>query len=72
MKVCIPAMDEKGLEGTPHGHFGSCSHFVIHDIDTGATDIIGNGDGSHEHGMCHPLPRSRAGASTRSSSAASA
>jgi len=55
MKVCIPAMDEKGLEGMPHGHFGSCSHFVIHDTETGITDIIGNGDGSHEHGMCHPL-----------------
>lgn len=55
MRVCIPTMDEKGLEGMPHGHFGSCSHFVIHDIDTGATDVIGNGNGAHEHGMCHPL-----------------
>jgi predicted Fe-Mo cluster-binding NifX family protein len=55
MKVCIPAMDERGLEGMPHGHFGSCSHFVIHDTETGMTDTIGNGNGSHEHGMCHPL-----------------
>jgi predicted Fe-Mo cluster-binding NifX family protein len=48
-------MDEKGLEGTPHGHFGSCSHFVIHDIEACSTDIIANGNSAHEHGMCHPL-----------------
>jgi len=55
MKVCIPAVEEKGLEGMPHAHFGSATHFVIHDTDTGATDIIRNSNQAHEHGMCHPL-----------------
>jgi predicted Fe-Mo cluster-binding NifX family protein len=55
MKVCIPAVEEKGLDGMPHGHFGSATHFVIHDTDTGATDIIRNSNQAHEHGMCHPL-----------------
>jgi predicted Fe-Mo cluster-binding NifX family protein len=55
VKVCIPSMEDKGLEGMPHGHFGSCAHFVIHDTETGATDVVGNEDSGHEHGMCHPL-----------------
>ena len=55
MKVCIPAQDSTGLEGTPYGHFGSASHFVMHDTETGETEIIGNADSHHEHGMCHPV-----------------
>ena len=55
MKVCIPAQDELGLEGAPYGHFGSASHFVVHDTDSGATEVISNEDGHHAHGMCHPV-----------------
>jgi predicted Fe-Mo cluster-binding NifX family protein len=55
MKVCIPAQDAEGLEGTPYGHFGSASHFVMHDTETGQTEIVGNADSHHEHGMCHPV-----------------
>lgn len=55
MKVCIPAQDSKGLDGTPYGHFGSASHFVVHDTGTGETEIVGNADAHHAHGMCHPL-----------------
>jgi predicted Fe-Mo cluster-binding NifX family protein len=55
MRVCIPAQDAKGLEGTPYGHFGSASLFVIHDSETGQTEIIGNADSLHAHGMCHPV-----------------
>ncbi|HVO76798.1 MAG TPA: NifB/NifX family molybdenum-iron cluster-binding protein [Candidatus Bathyarchaeia archaeon] len=55
MKVCIPTQDATGLEGTPHGHFGSASHFVVHDTETGQTEIVGNADSRHERGMCHPV-----------------
>ena len=55
MKVCIPAQDQRGLEGTPYGHFGSASHFVVHDTETGQTEVINNADSHHEHGMCHPV-----------------
>lgn len=55
MKVCIPAQDGSGLEGTPYGHFGSASHFVVHDTGTGKTDVISNADSHHAHGMCHPV-----------------
>jgi predicted Fe-Mo cluster-binding NifX family protein len=55
MKVCIPAQDGSGLEGTPYGHFGSASYFVVHDTETGMTEVISNADSQHEHGMCHPV-----------------
>jgi len=55
MKICIPAMDPKGLEEAPHGHFGSASHFVVHDSETGTTEIVDNTDSLHAHGMCHPV-----------------
>jgi len=55
MKVCIPAQDQRGLEGTPYGHFGSAPHFVVHDIETGLTEVIRNADTDHAHGMCHPV-----------------
>jgi predicted Fe-Mo cluster-binding NifX family protein len=55
MKVCIPARDATGLEGAPYEHFGSASHFVIHDSETGRTEVIGNVESQHAHGMCHPV-----------------
>ncbi|MDD4857908.1 MAG: NifB/NifX family molybdenum-iron cluster-binding protein [Candidatus Krumholzibacteria bacterium] len=55
MKVCIPAQDSSGLEGTPYGHFGSASYFVVYDTETGQTETVDNSDSHHEHGMCHPI-----------------
>lgn len=48
-------MNPKGLEDEAHGHFGSASHFVVHDTETGATEIVSNADSHHAHGMCHPV-----------------
>jgi len=55
VRVCTPAQDATGLEGAPYGHFGSASQFVVHDTDTGQTEVIGNADSRHAHGMCHPV-----------------
>ena len=55
MRVCIPAHEAIGFEAEPYGHFGSASHFVVHDTETGRTEIIDNADRSHAHGMCHPI-----------------
>jgi len=55
MKICIPAMNPTGLEDAAYGHFGSASHFVVHDTEAGTTEIIANGDGHHAHGMCNPV-----------------
>lgn len=55
MRVCIPTQDAAGLEGSPYGHFGSASHFVVYDTETGQTEVVGNADNLHAHGMCHPV-----------------
>lgn len=55
MKICIPVEDNSGLKAKVPAHFGSAPHFLIYDTDRGAYEIIGNNDGHHVHGMCHPL-----------------
>ena len=55
MKICIPTMDDKGLEGVPSGHFGSAPFFTFVDTLSGEIEAIGNGGSNHEHGACRPL-----------------
>ena len=55
MRICIPAGDNRGLDGPVFGHFGSAPYFVVHDTGTGATEVIENGNQHHAHGGCQPL-----------------
>jgi len=55
MRICIPASDERGLDSTSFGHFGSAPFFVIHDTDVGSTEVIRNENQHHGHGGCQPL-----------------
>ena len=55
MKICAPSRDSRGLDGAPHGHFGSASFFVVHDTATGETETIDDANQHHAHGMCHPV-----------------
>lgn len=55
MKLCIPTLDDKGLQGTPSDHFGSAPFFTFVDTDTGDIEIQGNGGDHHVHGACRPL-----------------
>ena len=55
MRICIPASDEKGLESSTFGHFGSAPFFVIHDTNVGSTEVIRNENQHHGHGGCQPL-----------------
>ena len=55
MRICIPASDERGLESTTFGHFGSAPYFVIHDTETGDAESIENENQRHGHGACQPL-----------------
>ncbi|MFH1530426.1 MAG: NifB/NifX family molybdenum-iron cluster-binding protein [Pseudomonadota bacterium] len=54
MKLCFPSQQAGGIDGTPHGHFGSAPHFLIHDTLTGATVEVTNTRAIHEHGQCNP------------------
>ncbi len=55
MKLCIPSQHSEGLDGVPHGHFGSAPHFVIHDTLAGTTETVANAKAVHEHGRCNPV-----------------
>ena len=55
MKLCIPTMDDKGLQGMPSDHFGSAPFFTFVDTDTGEVEAQRNGGASHVHGACRPL-----------------
>jgi predicted Fe-Mo cluster-binding NifX family protein len=55
MKVCIPTMDDRGLEGLPSDHFGSAPFFTFIDTDSGEVEAVRNGGANHVHGSCRPL-----------------
>ena len=55
MKICIPTMDDRGLEGLVSGHFGSAPFFTLVDTESGACEIIDKGGHGHEHGACAPV-----------------
>jgi predicted Fe-Mo cluster-binding NifX family protein len=55
MQICIPVVEDKGLESRVSAHFGSAPAFMIVDTETGACRAIGNTDSHHQHGMCQPL-----------------
>ena len=55
MRVCVPVEDSSGLKSKPCAHFGSAPYFLIHDTETGSSEVIDNGGRDHLHGMCQPL-----------------
>jgi predicted Fe-Mo cluster-binding NifX family protein len=55
MKLCIPTMDDKGLQAVPSVHFGSAPFFTFVDTDTGEVEAQRNGGDHHAHGACRPL-----------------
>ena len=55
MKLCIPTMDDRGLQGMPSDHFGSAPFFTFVDTDSGEIETQRNGGAHHVHGACRPL-----------------
>jgi len=55
MKLCIPTLDDRGLEGMPSDHFGSAPYFTFVDSETGEVEAVRNGGAHHVHGACRPL-----------------
>jgi predicted Fe-Mo cluster-binding NifX family protein len=55
MKLCIPTLDDRGMDGQPSDHFGSAPFFTFVDTDSGAVEIQNNGGAHHVHGACRPL-----------------
>jgi len=55
MNVCVPVLEDRGLESGLSPHFGSAPAFVIVDTETGRHHSIVNRDLHHAHGVCQPL-----------------
>ena len=55
MKICIPIIEDRGLESPVSAHFGSAPLFALCDTATGDIRTIDNRNAQHEHGMCQPL-----------------
>jgi predicted Fe-Mo cluster-binding NifX family protein len=55
MRICIPVLEDKGLESRVSQHFGSAPAFMIVDVESGECRAIANNNRHHQHGMCQPL-----------------
>jgi predicted Fe-Mo cluster-binding NifX family protein len=55
MQICIPVLEDQGLNSLVCGHFGSAPAFMIVDTDSGRYRLIENLNQHHTHGACQPL-----------------
>jgi predicted Fe-Mo cluster-binding NifX family protein len=55
MQICIPVLEDQGLNSLVCGHFGSAPAFMIVDTDSGRYQLIENRNEHHAHGTCQPL-----------------
>lgn len=55
MQICIPVVEDRGLESRVSAHFGSAPGFMIVDTESRNARLIGNSNQHHAHGMCQPL-----------------
>jgi len=55
VNVCIPVIEDQGLESRVNQHFGSAPLFVVVETESGTCHTIPNGNQHHEHGACQPL-----------------
>jgi len=55
MRLCIPTLDEGGLEAALSDRFGKTPFFTVVDTDTQSVEVIPNEDSAHELGGCNPL-----------------
>ena len=55
MKIAFPIVENKGIDSSVHGHFGSAPFFVFVDLDTDSVEVFENPDQDHQHGACNPM-----------------
>jgi predicted Fe-Mo cluster-binding NifX family protein len=55
MQICIPVLEDRGLDSRVSGHFGSAPAFMIVDTESNNCRLIDNTNQHHAHGMCQPL-----------------
>jgi len=55
MKICLPVLENKGMESQVFGHFGSAPCFAVYNSDTKSIIFSTNDESAHEHGKCMPV-----------------
>jgi predicted Fe-Mo cluster-binding NifX family protein len=55
MNICIPVIEDQGINSRVSDHFGSAPCFLIVDTDSELCRSIPNRNQHHGHGMCKPL-----------------
>jgi predicted Fe-Mo cluster-binding NifX family protein len=55
MNLCIPVLEDKGLDSEVSAHFGSAPAFLVVDTDAMTARAIPNNNLHHAHGGCQPL-----------------
>jgi predicted Fe-Mo cluster-binding NifX family protein len=55
MKICMPVLEDKGMDSVVHGHFGSAPCFAVYDSETKNVAFSPNNEADHEHGSCMPV-----------------
>ena len=52
MRLCIPTLDDRGLEARLSAHLGSAPYFTLIESDSGDVKVLANLHGQHESGNC--------------------
>lgn len=55
MKICFPVEQNRGLESSVFGHFGSAPFFMVYDTESSVLKPLENQDLNHVHGRCSPI-----------------
>ncbi len=55
MQLCIPVLEDQGLDSRVCAHFGSAPGFMLVDPESGSCRLVTNNNAHHAHGMCQPL-----------------
>jgi predicted Fe-Mo cluster-binding NifX family protein len=55
MQICIPVVEDRGLDSRVSAHFGSAPAFMIVDTESRNCRLVGNSNQHHAHGLCQPL-----------------
>jgi predicted Fe-Mo cluster-binding NifX family protein len=55
MKLCIPSLDQNGLESAMCDHFGSAPYFTLYNTESKQITATANANDHHTHGSCMPV-----------------
>ena len=59
MRLCIPTVDDGGVNARLSPHFGSAPFFTLVEDGTRRSEVMVNDKASHRHGACMPVDELR-------------